>query len=449
MGVIEKSIALTSKDGEGNQLLFLPYTKVDNVEGAIDEAQLQNYVTNQDLEGKGYLDTTTADGKYLLKTGKAENAKNADESASVVNEYTNISNDGNSSFAKGKLTINGTNGNFTTSGSIDSKFLKITNSNGEMAFAVDSNGAIRALKGVFAVTVGGNVTANLFNNVSLNKDSENIVVGGIVLNDLAAKTELNEYVTETELSAKNYATTSQLPSVMVGATSALVGSEGLVPAPAKGFQARFLRGDGTWETPTDSKTQQTKKTDNNEYPILAKLTANGTNATAGASFASGITINPSTRTITANTFNGTATKAIVADAADSVNWSGVQNKPTIPTKVSQLTNDSGFLTSIPSEYITEIELNEKGFLTNVDLLPYAKTETVNQLLNQKVSTSEMINYVTYDSLSKQGFITKDDLPSKFIVSIEIQGNKLICHFNDLTSSEFELYKTGTEAPVWK
>lgn len=31
----------------------------------------------------------------------------------------------------------------------------------------------------------------------------------------------------------------------------------------------------------------------------------------------------------------------------------------------------------------------------------------------------------------------------------VQGNKLICHFNDSTSSEFELYKTGTEAPVWK
>ena len=35
----------------------------------------------------------------------------------------------------------------------------------------------------------------------------------------------------------------------------------------------------------------------------------------------------------------------------------------IPTKTSQLQNDSGFITSIPSEYITETELNEKGYLT--------------------------------------------------------------------------------------
>ena len=49
--------------------------------------------------------------------------------------------------------------------------------------------------------------------------------------------------------------------------------------------------------------------------------------------------------------------------ADSVDWSNVQNKPTIPTKTSQLTNDSGFITNVPDEYITEAELNNKGYAT--------------------------------------------------------------------------------------
>ena len=35
----------------------------------------------------------------------------------------------------------------------------------------------------------------------------------------------------------------------------------------------------------------------------------------------------------------------------------------IPTKTSQLTNDSGFITEVPSEYVTETELNSKGYLT--------------------------------------------------------------------------------------
>ena len=39
----------------------------------------------------------------------------------------------------------------------------------------------------------------------------------------------------------------------------------------------------------------------------------------------------------------------------------------IPTKVSQLINDKGYLTSIPSQYITEGELNEKGLIDDVEL----------------------------------------------------------------------------------
>ena len=43
--------------------------------------------------------------------------------------------------------------------------------------------------------------------------------------------------------------------------------------------------------------------------------------------------------------------------------SGKANKSEIPTKTSQLTNDSGFITKVPSEYITETELNSKGLAT--------------------------------------------------------------------------------------
>ena len=50
------------------------------------------------------------------------------------------------------------------------------------------------------------------------------------------------------------------------------------------------------------------------------------------------------------------------------------NTSDIPTKTSQLTNDSNYLTSIPSEYITETELNGKGFLTNVPSEYITETE---------------------------------------------------------------------------
>jgi len=47
--------------------------------------------------------------------------------------------------------------------------------------------------------------------------------------------------------------------------------------------------------------------------------------------------------------------------------------PTIPTNVSAFTNDAGYLTGIPGEYVTDEELNAKGYLTeHQDLSDYAK-----------------------------------------------------------------------------
>lgn len=92
----------------------------------------------------------------------------------------------------------------------------------------------------------------------------------------------------------------------------------------------------------------------------------------------------------------------------SGDYNDLTNKPTIPSKTSQLTNDSGFLTqhqslsgyaktadhytktesdnkyqvkgnyltSVPSEYVTETELAAKGYLTqHQDLSAYAKKST--------------------------------------------------------------------------
>lgn len=47
------------------------------------------------------------------------------------------------------------------------------------------------------------------------------------------------------------ATTSTVPA-MGAASSSVAGTAGLVPAPAKGNQGKFLRGDGTWQTPTNT-----------------------------------------------------------------------------------------------------------------------------------------------------------------------------------------------------
>ena len=41
-----------------------------------------------------------------------------------------------------------------------------------------------------------------------------------------------------------------LGAAMTGATSGAAGTKGQVPAPAAGDNSKFLRGDGTWSTPS-------------------------------------------------------------------------------------------------------------------------------------------------------------------------------------------------------
>lgn len=83
--------------------------------------------------------------------------------------------------------------------------------------------------------------------------------------------------------------------------------------------------------------------------------------------------------------------------------------PSVPSKVSQLENDSNYLSSIPEEYVTETELNAKGYLTeHQDLSAYAlKTEipsvpsldgyATTQYVDNAVSnipTTDLSNYYT-------------------------------------------------------
>lgn len=45
---------------------------------------------------------------------------------------------------------------------------------------------------------------------------------------------------------------NELPSVMTGATASSSGKSGLVPTPGSSQRTKYLRGDGSWETPTDT-----------------------------------------------------------------------------------------------------------------------------------------------------------------------------------------------------
>ena len=83
--------------------------------------------------------------------------------------------------------------------------------------------------------------------------------------------------------------------------------------------------------------------------------------------------------------------------------------PSVPSKVSQLENDSNYLSSIPEEYVTDTELNAKGYLTEhqdlsayalkteIPTVPsldgYATTEYVNNAVSN-IPTTDLTNYYT-------------------------------------------------------
>lgn len=82
---------------------------------------------------------------------------------------------------------------------------------------------------------------------------------------------------------------------MSAATADAAGSEGLVPAPAAGSQGKYLRGDGTWQTPPDTKvTVDSALSDTSTNPVQNKVISaalDGKLSTSGGTVNGTTTIN--------------------------------------------------------------------------------------------------------------------------------------------------------------
>ena len=118
------------------------------------------------------------------------------------------------------------------------------------------------------------------------------------------------------------------------------------------------------------------------------------------------------------------------------------NPSDIPTKVSQLTNDSGFLTSVPSEYVTDSELNAKGYLTqHQSLEDYAKKSELHSHSNKSVldnitsdKVAEWDNKSTFSG-NYNDLTNKPTIPSTEGLATEeyVNNNKFSGDYNDLTN----------------
>ena len=179
------------------------------------------------------------------------------------------------------------------------------NDNGSSNLTYCANGNIVGTTGnqtiggtkTFSSTIAGSINGNAATANTL-KTARTIAIGGAVT---GSATSFNG---SANITINTTAVDGTKVSVFDGATSSAAGTVGAVPAPAAGYQSRFLRGDGTWQTPTDNKMQQNASTANGNYPLLAKSTTATENINGQAIFDADTTINPSTGTITAKTFKG-------------------------------------------------------------------------------------------------------------------------------------------------
>lgn len=117
-------------------------------------------------------------------------------------------------------------------------------------------------------TNGANATKGPTANVT-GTNNATIKVPKITVDSLGHVTALSEYT---------YTSKNTTYSAMTGATASAAGTEGLVPAPDKGNEGLFLRGDGKWGTPTDTNTTNTAGATNTSSKIfLIGATSQDTN----------------------------------------------------------------------------------------------------------------------------------------------------------------------------
>ena len=101
----------------------------------------------------------------------------------------------------------------------------------------------------------------------------------------------------------------------------------------------------------------------------------------------------------------------------SGDYNDLSNKPTIPTvptNVSAFTNDAGYIKDIPSEYVTESELDGKGYITDLSNY-YTKEETDTQISEKTIGVYDDLGRFKSEITHDIGNVEQLETDSKVIV----------------------------------
>lgn len=182
-----------------------------------------------------------------------------------------------------------------------------------------------------------------------------------------------EYVTETELAAKGYATLSHLNDYATTQALELEAQSRIKVNTKVDELAQTVTNDYALKTeipvvPTKVSAFENDKGYLTEHQSLEgyateQFVTNAIDAIPEPDLTPYATKTELTSNV--NTLNGSITA--INTELDATNSEVATVKASIPTKVSQLTNDKNYLTAVPSEYVTESELLAKKYATTTQL----------------------------------------------------------------------------------
>ena len=308
-------------------------------------------------------------------------------------------------------------------------------------------------------------------------------------NDSNYLTEIpTEYITETELNNKNYATQSELTTGLSDLESAkaeksvveeLSSSHSALSTKVTNNETAIGTINTTLGTKADTSTTYTKTEVDKKISDLVDSSPEALNTLNELAAALGDDPNFATTVMNeigtkadadhnhdtayaAKSSEHTHSNKAVLDGITAANisaWSAksdfsgnyndLTNKPTIPTvptDISEFNNDAGYITSIPSQYVTETELNAKGYLTGVPSEYVTETElnakgylTSHQDISH-LATKEEVPTKMSDLTNDAGYLTS--IPSQYVTETELTAKGFLTEIPSNYITESELTDMG-------
>ena len=216
-------------------------------------------------------------------------------------------------------------------------------------------------------------------------------------------------------------------SNMTAATASAAGKAGLVPAPAAGKQASFLRGDGTWVVPDNTTYADATTSTHGLMSAADKTKLNGVATGAQANKIESVKVNGTALTIdsskavnvdlTAYAKSADVTKEIASavSGVTQIDYSVVESLPSAGKKgIIYLVANSGTGSNIYDEYIYINSKFEKLGSRELDLSSYAK----------KTDIPTKVSALTNDSGYQTSAQVNSAIDAKLVAMTETELNSM-------------------------